>query len=388
MGNLGVVGPSGRPLTRRGVLGLASLTGLSACSLSDPVDSPEPGSTAAAGPVAKKLTWAQWPGYIDYDENSKKRPTLDRFVADEGIKVDYQEVVNDNTEYVETIKSELEAGKPVGADIITLTSWMAARLVQAKQLQPIGALRNADNLISALRQPAWDPEQKYAMPWQAGLTGIAYDARRVTRAIGSFDELFTRSDLKGRVGGLTEFADSVGVSMLALGKNPATGSIGDVGDGVDYLNELSDAGWFKGFYGNDFGDPLAKGEIDACLAWSGDAIQLQLDNPYLKFVMPEEGLMIWADWMLVPKGSKAARAAAKLIDYYYQPKVAAELAAYVNYICPVEGAQEEMLDVDPDLAENPLIFPDQSLLDRCFQLTSLDPKDDGPLRAQFDSFAQ
>ncbi len=376
------------------LLGLSGLAGVSACSdprterssAQRPAASPSPSSGATDRPAARALTWAQWPDYIDADGDT--RPTLDAFSQATGIAVDYREVINDNAEYVDGIDAALRAGEPIGADVVTLTGWMAGRLVLADLMQPIGPLENAGNLISALARPDWDPEQRYSMPWQAGLTGIAYDARRVDRAIGSVTELFERPDLAGRVGMLTEFPDSVGMAMLALGKDLSAGSVVDAADAVGYLAELDADGRFVGFYGNDVMRALRRGRVDAALAWSGDVIQAQLTNPYLKFVMPEEGLMIWSDNLLVPRASTAGSAVARLVDYYYRPEVAAQVAAWVNYICPVDGAQEELAKLDPDLAGNPLIFPDQALLDRCYQFPTLPSADDSALRADFDSFAR
>lgn len=372
--------------------GLTALSGLAACSdsgspkSSGPSTSPSPSPASPTGPVASEVTWAQWPEYIDV--KGKKRPTLVEFTETTGIGVNYREVINDNREYVDSISAKLDAGEPIGADVITLTGWMASRLVLQDLMQPIGPLENAGNLISALARPDWDPEQAYSMPWQAGLTGIAYDARRVDRAIGSFEELFTRSDLKGRVGMLTEFPDSVGVAMLALGQDITAGSVVNVSDALDYIGERQGAGWFAGFYGNNVMKAFKEGTVDAALAWSGDVIQAQIKNPYLKFVMPDEGLMIWSDSLIVPKASPAASAVAKLIDFYYQPEIAAQVAAWVNYICPVEGAQDEMAKLDPDLAANPLIFPDQSLLDRCYQFPTLPAADDEALQETFRSYAR
>ena len=157
------------------------------------------------------------------------------------------------------------------------------------------------------------------MPWQAGLTGIAYDARKVDRAVGSIDELFTRRDLKGKVGLLTEFTDTVGMALLAQGSDPSAATVAGVDSAVELLAEQTRAGRFAGYYGNDFIDALAGGEVAACLAWSGDVLQAQLDNPYLKFVIPEEGLMIWSDSMIVPTASSQADAVARLAAYFYQP---------------------------------------------------------------------
>ena len=383
---------SRRPLSRRALLALAAAAAAAGCSGDDP---PGPRDARSSGPSAPAtgagaggaLVWANWPEYIDVAGGGRRRPTLDAFVRRSGIEVDYQEVVNDNEEFVSSIASALEAGRPVGYDILTLTSWKAAELVRAGWVQPFGPVDNADNLIPALARPDWDPEQRYSMPWQAGLTGIAYDARRVDRAVGSIDELFRRKDLDGRVGLLTEFTDTVGMALLAQGSDPSSATVTGVDSAVDLLAEQTRAGRFTGYYGNDFIDALADGEVVACLAWSGDVLQAQLRNPYLKFVIPEEGLMIWSDSLIVPTASTQTAAVAQLAAYFYDPVVAAKVAAWVNYICPVLGAQEAMERIDPDLALSPLIFPDTTILDRSYQFTSLPAEDDQRLRATFASLA-
>ncbi len=309
------------------------------------------------------IRWANWPAYIDENDNGKRNPTLDRFVRESGIDVKYTTPINDNREFMAKIGKDLDAGTDVGYDAITLTSWASAVLVTAGQVQPFGPVPHGDNIISALAAPSWDPEQRFAMPWQSGLTGIAYDARKVDRAIGSIQELFERPDVAGGVGLLTEVSDTLGLALLAQGRDLNGLSEDMIMESLDYLAARQKAGQFAGFYGNDYLDALENGKLVAAVAWSGDILQKQFDNPYLKFVVPEEGLMIWSDNLMVPNGSVQAGAVAALADYYYQPKVAAELAAWVNYICPVEGAQDEMAAFDPDLVEDPLIFPDQTILD-------------------------
>ncbi len=315
------------------------------------------------------IRWANWPAYIDRD--GKRRPTLSDFVRESGIEVDYATPINDNVEFLATIDDKLGAGTDVGYDLITLTTWAAARLVAAGQVQPFGPVPHGDLVISALASPAWDPEQRFSLPWQSGLTGIAYDARKVDRAISSIAELFERPDLAGGVGLLTELNDTLGMALLAQGRDLADLSEDMIGEGLDYLRARGEAGQFRGYYGNDFMPALKRGELVAATAWSGDVLQAQFDNPYLKFVVPDEGLLIWSDNLLVPAGSEQAGAVAALVDYYYQPEVAARLAAWVNYICPVEGAQEAMAEFDPQLAENPLIFPDQTILDIAYSFPSL-----------------
>jgi spermidine/putrescine transport system substrate-binding protein len=364
----------------------------SGCSGEDPTDpgagrspSPAAGSSASGARADDPLVWANWPEYIDVSDQGRRHPTLDAFIRRSGIEVDYQEVINDNEEFVGSIASALEAGRPVGYDVLTLTSWKAAELVRSGWVQPFGPVENVDHLLPALARPDWDPEQRYSMPWQAGLTGIAYDARRVDRTVGSIVELFTRGDLKGKVGLLTEFTDTVGMALLAQGSDPSTATVTAVEGALDLLGEQTRAGRFAGYFGNDFIDVLTAGGLAACLAWSGDVLQAQLDNPYLKFVIPEEGLMIWSDNLIVPTASTQGDAVARLAAYFYRPDVAAKVAAWVNYICPVLGAQEAMERIDPDLALSPLIFPDTTILDRSYQFASLPTEDDQRLRGSFAS---
>jgi spermidine/putrescine transport system substrate-binding protein len=179
----------------------------------------------------------------------------------------------------------------------------------------------------------------------------------------------------------------MGLVMLARGVDLATASVDDVEETVESLRSQAAGGRFAGFYGNDYLAALESGDLAATMAWSGDVLQAQLDNPYLKFVLPEEGLMIWSDNLLIPAASEAAGAATALVDYYYQPEVAARVAAWVNYICPVQGAQAAMEELDPELAASPLIFPDATTLDRSHQFPSLPTGEDERLRAAFADVA-
>ena len=243
---------------------------------------------------------------------------------------------------------------------MVLTSWMSARLVRDREVQQLDRPlmpTAAKNLIGALANPSWDPGRRYSMPWQAGLTGIAYDATKVDRAIGSFTELLTRKDLAGRVSLLTEFNDTIGAAALAGGADLTDLTVADVDKALDLIQASQDSGQVRHFYGNEFIKALKSGTIAACLAWSGDVLQAQLTNPNIKFVAPEEGLLIWSDDFLVPTASVHGTQAAHLINWFYQPEVAAKVAAWVNYICPVAGAQEEMMKIDPRPGVEPTDLP-------------------------------
>ena len=208
------------------------------------------------------------------------------------------------------------------------------------------------------------------MPWQSGLTGIAYNAD-VTGEVKSFEELLTRPELKGRITLLTEMRDTMTFMLAVVGANPQEFDDDDWANAIDRLRQVKSDGQLLQFAGNNYLQQLSQGTLLACEAWSGDVIQAQVDNPNLKFVVPDEGLSLWSDNMMVPNFATHQANAAEWINYYYQPEVAAKLAAWVNYICPVQGAQEAMLDIDPDLAENPLIFPDSDMLSNTWDFMTL-----------------
>jgi spermidine/putrescine transport system substrate-binding protein len=315
----------------------------------------------------KKLLFSNWPLYIDVDEkDEKKRPTLDAFVADSGIQVTYTDDINDNNEFFGKIQNQLSKCQSIDRDIIVMTDWMAARLVRLGWVQKLdrGAMPNVEkNLLQTLRGRPWDTGTDYAVPWQSGLSGIAFNGK-VAKEVRTIDELLTRPDLKGKVTMLSEMRDTMGLILQSNGHDPSNFTDAQFDDAIAKLKKAVDSGQIRRFTGNDYAPELAKGDIAACGAWSGDVIQLSFEDPKVEFVAPESGVMLWSDNMLVPNKATHKANAQQLMDYYYDPKVAAELAAYVNYICPVQGAQEELRKADPELADNPLIFPDADTLSR------------------------
>ncbi len=194
------------------------------------------------------------------------------------------------------------------------------------------------------------------------------------------EELLTRSDLKGKVTLLKELGDTMGFMLLLEGANPEDFTGDEWAAAIARLEEVVASGQLRRFTGNDYVQGLASGDIVACEAWSGDVIAMQYDNPDIKWVVPEEGLGLWSDNMMVPNKAEHQTNAEKLMNYYYEPEVAATLAAWVNYICPVEGAQEAMEKVDPSLVDNELIFPTEEFLADSFVFKGLDDE----TRRQYD----
>ncbi len=240
---------------------------------------------------------------------------------------------------------------------------MAARMVRLGYVEKLDsdAIPNASNLVSALASPSWDPNREYSLPWQSGLTGIGYDPERYGGEITSIQQLLEDPKLKGKVSMLTEMPDTMGLVMQDGGADPTSVDKAAFDKALARVQAAVDSGQIRQFTGNDYAPLLARGDVWACVAWSGDMVQLQLDNPNLQFVVPEAGGMIWTDNMLIPTGGDIFTAST-FMNFVYDPKVAAQIEAYVNYICPVEGADEEIRALDASLADNELIFPSEETL--------------------------
>ncbi|MGZ4447013.1 MAG: ABC transporter substrate-binding protein [Nocardioides sp.] len=376
---------SGRPgLSRRGLLkgaGGLAFGGLSLAALDlpffdvpgaqqNPLDCRVPDRSASD----PRLIVSNWPGYID--PRRQKGNTRDAFEALTGVSVSYTDDVNDNSEFYAKVKNQLGSCQGVGRDMMVLTDWMAARMISLGWCQPLDPAKVPnvhDNLIKPLRGVAWDPGLRYHAPWQSGLTGIAYNAGK-TGEVKSFAELLDNPDLAGRVTLLSEMRDTMGFMLKLVDADPASFTPDDWANAIDRLRGAVSRGQIRSFTGNEYTQDLASGNIVACEAWSGDVIQLQFDNPDIKFVTPDEGLALWSDNMLVPNGATHLANAEKWIDFYYDPVNAAKLSAWVNYICPVEGAQQEMEKIDPSLVDNKLIFPDAQTLGETWAFMALDDR--------------
>lgn len=354
-------------LTRRQLLERAAAGGaalslpglLAACG----GDEQEERAAGDARTLKSPLVISNWPLYIDIDEETKKRPTIQQFIEKYGIAVRYIEDVNDNNEFFAKIQPALSAGQSTDRDIVVLTDWMAARLIRLGWVEPLDqeAIPNKGNLVDALANPSFDAGRKYSLPWQSGMTGIGYNPKLTGGPVTSVEQLLTDPKLKGKVTVLSEMGDAMGLVMLDNGDDPSKVTEAAFGKAIDKLQAAVDSGQIRQFTGNDYAPLLAKGDVTAAVAWSGDIVQLQLDNPELEFVIPDAGGMIWTDNMLVPKGGHAYTAST-FMNFVYDPKIAAQIEAYVNYICPVEGAKEAIVAIDESLAENPLIFPPQETL--------------------------
>ncbi|PRI10696.1 polyamine ABC transporter substrate-binding protein [Leucobacter massiliensis] len=319
------------------------------------------------GGEAGTVTWANWTYYMDFDEASGTWPSLEQFSKETGIAVDYLEDIDDNNTFFGKIKDALQLGQDTGYDTVTFTDWMNGRLVLAEQVQEFdyANLPNVEaNLIPAQRDALdVDPGRKYTIPWQMPTTGWAWNKEAVPNGLKTLDD-FLAPELKGKVGVLTEMRDTMGLILSGLGYDPS-GKWGDkeYDEAIAWLDDAIQSGQITQVKGNSYTQDLETGATLAAFVWTGDVVMLnaeQDDQWTVEF--PESGGMIASDSFTVPNGTSAEqkKLVEELINFYYQPDIAAQVADYVQYVTPVQGAQEAMEQVNPDNVDNPAIFPSET----------------------------
>jgi spermidine/putrescine transport system substrate-binding protein len=369
-------------LLRRAALGgtVLTLPGiLAACGGGD--DEEAGGSTSTAEKqLAGTLNFSNWTLYIDRDEKTKRSPTLDQFKQKTGTMVKYVEDINDNATYFGKIQRPLSQGQSIDRDIIVLTDnsrfpGVVIKRGWAEKLDK-SAIPNIENLQDSLAHPSFDPDREYSLPWQSGMTGIASNLKLTTKPVTSIDQLLEDPKLKGKVTLLTEMADAMSLVMLANGDDPTKVDDASFDRAYKRIEKAVKNDQIRQFTGNDYTGPLSKGDLHAAMSWSGDVVQLTADNPNLEWHLADSGGDIWTDNMLIPTGGDVYTAST-FMNFVYDPKIAAQIAAYVNYVSPVKGAKAELAKIDPKLANNPLIFPDEETLSKVkiFDAEALDNED-------------
>ncbi|MEU7645921.1 polyamine ABC transporter substrate-binding protein [Streptomyces huasconensis] len=362
-------------VSRRSLLralgGGVAVSTLAGCGVPAAYIAPDERSAADRSARDKRLTFANWPLYIDTDDQDKtRRPSLEAFEKRTGIDVRYTEEINDNDEFFGKISPSLMNHQDTGRDLIVISDWMCARFVRLGWVQEMDRARQphvTKYLDPLLRSPHFDPGRKFTVPWQSGITGIAYNKRKVGREIKQVSDLWA-DDLKGRVTLLSGLDEAFALLLQGDGVDVTKWKADDFHRMCDRVEKLVDSHHIRRFTGNDYIKDLSSGDVLACQAYSGDVIQLQADDPDIEFVVPEEGAELWAESLMIPNLAGHKRNAERLIDHYYEPEVAAELAAWVNYVCPVPAARDVLASSKDKelaaLAEDPLIFPDDAMRGR------------------------
>jgi spermidine/putrescine transport system substrate-binding protein len=347
-------------ISRRGVF--AGIGGLGAASLlaSCGMGGSDSGSSGAA------LRWGNWPLYLDFDEDTKKYPTLEAFIKETGIETKYFEDYNDNDEFFGKVQAQLKLKEDIGYDIVTPTDWMAARWIRLGYTQKFdgGNIPNASNILDTLASPSFDPKREQTLPWQGIMSGFGWNVEKNPKGIRTIEDLFAPQN-KGKIVVLSELRDTIGVILLSQGVDVTKVTEDQYMNAVDFMEGKISDGWIRGVKGNEYAEDLTSGDATAVIGWSGDMFILASENEgKFDFAIPESGGTISSDNFVIPYTVTAdAKAnAEKMINYYYDPAVAAEVAAYVNYVCPVKGAQAEMEKIDPDLATSEYIFPTEKTM--------------------------
>jgi Spermidine/putrescine-binding periplasmic protein len=374
--------------SRRGMLKGAGISAaalaLAACSTGG-AEKPKPAKDVSD--TDKIVRWDNWALYLDVDD-AGNYPTLQAFEKQTGIKATYTEAVDDNNTYYGKVKDQLKLGQDIGCDTVCLTDWMVDRLIRFGYTQELdhANIPNVKNLVPAYLNVDFDKGRKMSLPWQGGFAGIAWNKDELPGGLTSVSDLWDPS-LKGRVGVLSEMRDTMGCIMQDLG----TQIDGEWGDSefnaaIELLQKQVDDGQIRNIKGNSYKEDLQNGDTLAAIVWSGDITQLNAEaGDHWDFAIPSKGGTLWNDNFIVPIGSTHKKNAETLINYYYDPEVAAQVAAYVNYIPPVVGTKEAMIALDPELADNQLIFPSDATLENAHVFRSLSSSEEQKYGAQFQA---
>ena len=363
-------------ITRRGLIAGTGAVGaaglLAACGSG--------GSDSAGGGDAGTVRWGNWPLYLDYDEDTKKYPTLEAFSAESGIAAKYFEDYNDNDEFYGKVQAQLKLNEDIGYDLVTPTDWMAARWIRLGYAQKFDSanIPNKTNILDSLSSPSFDPNRESTLTWQGIMGGFGWNTKTNPKGVRTLDDLFAPQN-KGKVVVLSEMRDTIGIILLSQGVDLQTVTEDQFMNAVDFMEGKIADGWIRGVKGNEYAEDLISGDATAVIGWSGDMFILAGDyDGKFDFAIPESGGTISGDNFIIPTpvGAEAKANAEKLINYYYDPAVAAEVAAYVNYVCPVEGAQAEMEKIAPELANSSYIFPDAAMSSKLNVFRSLTPAEE------------
>jgi len=330
---------------------------------------------AQGGKPSGEVTISNWPGYIDPGKDG----TVAEFEKADGVDVNYIEDINSNTQFFGKLQPLLANGDSGGRSLFVVTNWLA------KQMYDLGYLEQVDhadlktvfqNINPQFVDDETDPGRKFSIPWQGGLTGVWVNTSEAPE-IRSIKDLFDPK-YKGKVEVLDEMRDTVPLVMQMQGADPKNFTTQDWEKAIDFLKQETDSGQIRRFTGNEYTEDLTSGNVVAAIGWSGDASLIGRDD--VEWRKPTDGCDTFFDQMVIPVGAPNTAAALAFMNFVYRPEVQADIAAYVNYVTPVDGVKEILAKKDPELANDPLIFPPPSLTRGC----SGDPNPPGSEQDQQD----
>lgn len=327
------------------------------------------------------IRWANWTYYLDFDEDDVSYPSLLAFEEDTNITVEYYEDIDDNKMFIAKIKDQLKLGQDTGYDVFCLTDSSLVRLLEQDQLLQFdrSLMPNVtEQMIPMVQRSSFDPDRTWSIPYQAGMTGLVYNTQLYPKGVRNVSDLWA-PELKGKINLLSEQDDTVSLIMLEQGVDIE----GDWGDdefynALEVVDKQLKANQVYTVLGNSYTQDLQREAVWAGMAWSGDVAMLndEAGEEIWKFVVPDAGATLFIDSFCMPESTQVSEQVHTLIDYYYEPEVAAEVAAYVQYVTPVAGAREAMAEIDEELAENTLIFPDEAMSAKVFDMRAMTAAED------------
>jgi spermidine/putrescine transport system substrate-binding protein len=337
-----------------------------------------------------ELNFANWPAYIDKAGGGS--PTLRQFEKKTDINVNYKEVINANLEFYATIREPLASEQPVPWDIIVVTDWLLNKMASFGYLEQLDHSRLPNFEAHAgeiYKNPTYDPNNAHSVPWQAGITGIAYNPELTGREITSVNDLFDPA-FEGKVGMFDEMRDTMHLTLLGMGIKPQEATTEDAKAAQQKLLKQQQDGIVRAYYGNDYVGPLAQGDLALCIAWSGDVVGKTLGgSSKIKFVVPKEGGMHWTDCMAIPQDAANPIDAHIMMNFVYDPQIAAQMTAWINYITPVPETQKILKNAKDSysrqVAASPLVYPTPEMESQIYSYKNLSPKEEAEWNELFNA---
>lgn len=323
---------------RKFALILCILIAFSACAM---------GSASAS---AEELTVFNWFDYID-------PAVIDLFEDETGITVKY---VNFTTN--EEMYTKLEAGAGT-YDVIFPSEYMIERMIAHDMLEELdlSAMPNFANVMDRLKDPSYDPGNRFSVPYMWGTLGYLYNTEMVDEELTSWSALFDEK-YAGNVIMMNSMRDSIGLALKYLGYSMNTRNEAELNEAKDLLIKQKQDKIQCGYLLDETKDKMVGGEAAIGVVYSGDAQYAIEKNENLVYVVPEEGSNIWVDGMCIPKGSKNVEGAMKFIDFLCREDIAAMNFDYIYYCSPIQAVVDGL---DEEEAAQSTINPSEDVVSRC-----------------------
>ena len=246
-------------------------------------------------------------------------------------------------------------------DVVFPSDYCVERMITDDLIQPI----NFDNVpnfsytLDSLKNPDYDPDNLYSVPFMWGTVGILYDKQKVTEPVDSWGILWDEK-YKDDIFMLDSIRDTMGVALKYLGYSMNTRDLLQLKEATDKLIEQKPL--VKAYYVDESKDKMKNGEAALSVMWSGDALLCMNANENLDYSVPKEGSNVWVDAMVIPKSAKNKENAEKLINFLCRPDIAQRNCEYICYSTPNRETVELMGE---EYQSNPVFNPSQEILDRC-----------------------